>query len=165
MLASVEDVRYTAMADPSAYSSGLVALPGGMHHDLQMLRSHGSTPLPSMETQIDPMLMPYDTGMPANMAHAAAGPSAHSELLHAGLTNAQLDSQAHAAQLHFGGPFGEAAEHQVSEYHRREWRPESTSPTYEQASEFEKYWDTAAHGDASEERRVEKEELKSPRTL
>jgi HMG (high mobility group) box len=163
MLAGIEDVRYNAMQDTSAFSSSLVALPGGMHHELQMMRSHGSTPLPSMEAQIDPMLIPYNGGMPANMAHAA-GPG-HGDLLHGGLTNAQLDSQAHAAQLHFSSPFGEATEHHVAEYQQREWRPESTSPTYEQGSEFENYWDSSVHAEASAERRVEKEDLKSPRSM
>jgi len=126
MLLGAEEIRYAQM-DPSFGSSSLVGLPGSSHEDL--LGNSPGMPTQMMEPQVDPMLLAYDdqhhsTGMSIQdgltlTQHAQYEPAFSSE----------LDSYTAVP-----GPM-------ITEYQTKQWEPESTSPTFEQPSEFEKLWD------------------------
>ena len=126
MMPNVEDVRFNPM-DVGYGSQSLIGIPGGSHHEL--LGLHSSTATPMMEPQVDPMLLAYDDqhqnltledGLTLTQ-HGAYEPGFVADLYNAPVSGS-------------GGPL-------VSDYQPKSWQPESTSPTFEQSSEVEKYWD------------------------
>jgi hypothetical protein len=129
MMGGVEDLRY-APFNNSGFGSApsLVGLPGASHHDL--LGMHSGTPSPMMEPQVDPMLLAYD-----NQHHSTR------QDLRDGFTITPHSHYDPKFSADFEEAYPPAPGTLIADYQSKQWEQESTSPMFEQPSEFEKLWD------------------------
>jgi hypothetical protein len=139
--------------DPTEFlqSSGFVGLPGASHHELLQLHEgvHDHGP-PVMEAPIDPILLPYENQLPANLANMSAvnlqstmplqdAYGEYSTQNYAPTPAAYADSDA-------TGDVYNPLQQDVK-YEPREWMPESSGPSLEQPPEFDNYWPDGSQGE------------------
>jgi hypothetical protein len=136
-----EHVPYRQL-DPTEYlqSNGFVGLPGASHHELLQLHNgaqdHGR---PVMEAPIDPILLPYENQLPANLAN---------------MSSVHLQPNMSLAYGEYGiphyaptpAPYAESntediydpSQQEIKYAESREWRPESNTGL--EQPEFDNYW-------------------------
>jgi hypothetical protein len=120
-------------------SNGFVGLPGASHHEL--LQLHGGAydnGRQVMEAPIDPILMPYESHLPANLANMS------SVGLHPGMAYGE-DYDIHYAPTPAPYADSEAAgdtypQQDVKYADDRDWRPTSSGIGLDDVAQFDTYW-------------------------
>jgi hypothetical protein len=115
-------------------NQSLIGVPGGSH--IELLGLHSGAPTPMMEHQVDPMLLAFDDRHHSGLT------------IEDGLTLTQHGEYDQGFDHHFADqavavsyPTDGAGGPLITDYRPREWQPDSQSPAFEQASEFDKLWD------------------------
>lgn len=122
-------------------NGGLIGMPGGNHAELLGLNTHSHTGTPSYDHQVDPLLLAYDDG------RGNAGLSLEDSLAlahhNAGAVNSYDPFADHPQHQHHGLPYEQGAGGPLlTDYQRKEWAPESSTPAFDpQASEFDSLWE------------------------
>jgi hypothetical protein len=119
-------------------NQSLIGVPGGSHTEL--LGLHSVAPTSQFEHQYDPMLLALQDGRHLTIEDSLTLTQQHAaEFDHVSFEH-QFDEQA-AMPVQYpigvegaGGPL-------ITDYRPKEWQPDSSSPPFEQGSEFDKLWD------------------------
>ncbi|KAF2401246.1 hypothetical protein EJ06DRAFT_555845 [Trichodelitschia bisporula] len=153
LMSAVEDVRFGQL-DHGGYTSNpaLIGLPGASHHELLQLHSASTTPGPFEMGQVDPTLLAYDEGhFAAAMEVGGMGggegggyPVQSQQQGQGQVSDGAFDLDRQLVMQHEReqaalGVYPSTG--LVTDYTTKTWQPESTSPTFEQPSDFDKYWD------------------------
>jgi hypothetical protein len=113
----------------------LIGIPGGSH--IELLGPHTGTSIPVMEHQVDPMLLAFDDCHDSSSLPIEEGLTLIQHVEYEPGFDHQFAEQAVAVPYPVAGAGGPL----ITDYRAKEWQPDSQSPAFEQASEFDKLWD------------------------